>query len=70
VGGGGCLAICRCPTVDAPRRFINLPTIHSSHPLKPPVCSTWEVMVNLAAVGWGGLVALCIWPPVATLIPR
>lgn len=30
------------------------------------LCSDWEVMVNVSAIGWGMLLVLAIWPPVGT----
>lgn len=48
-------------------RWLNVTDVLAATPLP---CSDWEIMVNLSAVGWGMLLALCIWPPVATLLPR
>lgn len=30
----------------------------------------WRASLLVAALGWGMLINLCLWPPVSTLIPR
>lgn len=32
--------------------------------------SGWEIVLNIAAIGWGAYACICMWPPVSTLLPR
>ena len=32
--------------------------------------SAWEIVLFMSAVAWGALIILCVWPPLATLLPR
>lgn len=32
--------------------------------------SVWQLIMTATAVGWGAYICLCIWPPIALLLPR